>query len=44
MKNEQDIIVGSKAGLKTKIETKYHSFSCCVLCFAPLLLKFKEHL
>jgi hypothetical protein len=44
MKNEQDIIAGSKGALKTKFETKYHSFSSCVLCFVPLFLRFKEHL
>jgi hypothetical protein len=44
MKNEQDIVVGSKGGLEAKFETKYHSFYSYVLCFVPLLLKFKKHL
>jgi hypothetical protein len=44
MRNEQDIVVGSKGGLKTKFETKYHFFSSYVFYFVPLLLKFREHL
>jgi hypothetical protein len=44
MKNEQDIVVGNKRGLETKFETKYYSLSSCVVCFVPLLLRFKEHL
>jgi phospholipid N-methyltransferase len=44
MKNEQDIIDGSKEGLETKFETKYHTFFSYVLCFVPLLLRFKKHL
>jgi hypothetical protein len=42
--NEQDTIVGSKRGPKTKFETKYHSFSSYVFCFVPLLLRFKKYL
>ncbi len=41
MRNEQDIVAGSKGGLKTKFETKYHSLSSCIFCFVPLLLRFK---
>jgi hypothetical protein len=44
MRSEQDIVVGSKGALETKFETKYHSFSSCVLCFVPLFFKFKENL
>jgi len=44
MRIEQDIVVRNKRGLETNFETKYHSFSSCVLCFVPLLLRFKEHL
>jgi hypothetical protein len=44
MRNEQDIIAGSKGSLEIKFETKYHSFSSCVLYFVPLLLRLKEHL
>jgi hypothetical protein len=40
MRNEQNIIAGSKRGL----EPKYQSFSSFVFCFVPLLLKFKKHL
>jgi len=39
MRNEQDIVAGSKGGLKIKFKTKYHSFSSCILCFAPLFLE-----
>jgi hypothetical protein len=42
MRNEQDIVVRSERGLETKFETKYHSFSSCVLYFVPLLLRFKK--
>jgi hypothetical protein len=44
MRNEQDIVVGSKGGLETKFETKYHSFPSYVLGFVPLLLRLKKHL
>jgi hypothetical protein len=40
MKNEQDIVVIGKGGLKTKFETKYHSFSFCVLYIVHLWLFF----
>jgi len=39
MRNEQDIVAGSKGGLKIKFKTKYHSFSSCILCFALLFLE-----
>jgi hypothetical protein len=34
MKNEQDIVAGSKGGLETKFKTKYHSFLffCFLFC------------
>jgi len=44
MRNEEDIVVGSKRGLETKFETKYYSLFSYVLYFVPLLLRFKKHL
>jgi hypothetical protein len=44
MKIKQDIVVGSKGGLETKFEAKYHYFSSRILWFVPLLFRFKEHL
>jgi hypothetical protein len=43
MKNEQDIVVRNKGGLKTKFETKYRSLSSYVFYFLPLLLRFKKN-
>jgi hypothetical protein len=44
MKNKQNIIARNKGGLKTNLETKYHSFSSRVLYFVLFFFTFKEYL